>query len=357
MRITFVLPGWSIHKPVGGFKVVYEYANRLSERGHQINIVHPLLLFPGEARFKQKMKKIALRVSEHFMGSSKVKWFSVSPKVGMLVVDSLKEENIPEGDAIIATAWQTAEWVNQYDQNKGRKFYFIQGYEIWSGHEKRVRATWKFPLEKIVISKWLKDIAEEMGEQVSGYIPNGLDFNDFSLINPVKNRDPQRAGMLYSKIDCKGSDDGIEALTLVKKRIPDFRAALFGVTPRGKEIPKWVEYYKNPKSNGLLNIYNSCSIFIASSWHEGWPLPPAEAMACGCAVVSTDCGGIREYAEHEVNALLSPPKNPRALAQNILRLLQDDDLRVRLARAGYEQIQEFTWGKAVIKLEEVLRPK
>jgi glycosyltransferase involved in cell wall biosynthesis len=80
-------------------------------------------------------------------------------------------------------------------------------------------------------------------------------------------------------------------------------------------------------------------------------------MACGCAVVSTDCGGIREYAEHGVNALLSPPEDPKGLAQNVLRLLDDDNLRVRLAKAGYEKIQEFTWDKAVTRLEEVLRQK
>jgi glycosyltransferase involved in cell wall biosynthesis len=355
MRITFVLPGWSIRKPVGGFKVVYEYANRLSERGHQINIVHPLLLFPQEARFKQKIKRYALWTAKYFLRNNKVKWFSIFPKVNMLIVGSLEEKNIPKGDVLIATAWQTAEWVNQYDQNKGRKFYLIQGYEIWSGDEKRVRITWKFPLEKITVSKWLKDMAEEMGEQVSGYIPNGLDFDHFRLINPIKNRVPKTVAMLFSKIDCKGSNDGIKALNLVKKRIPDFRAVFFGVSPKGKGIPKWVKYHKNPSSKRLLNIYNSCSIFLAPSWHEGWSLPPAEAMACGCAVVSTDCGGILEYAEHEVNALLSPPEDPQALAQNILRLLGDDDLRMKLARAGYEQIQKFTWDKAVIKLEEVLR--
>ena len=62
--------------------------------------------------------------------------------------------------------------------------------------------------------------------------------------------------------------------------------------------------------------------------------------------MTTDCGGNREYAEHEVTALLSPPRDPEALARNVLRLLDDDSLRQRLARAGYERIQEFTWEKS-----------
>jgi len=65
-------------------------------------------------------------------------------------------------------------------------------------------------------------------------------------------------------------------------------------------------------------------------------------MACGCGVVATDSGGIREYAEHEKTALLSPPRDPEALAKNLLCLLEDDNLRIQLAEAGHKHIQEFT---------------
>jgi glycosyltransferase involved in cell wall biosynthesis len=72
-------------------------------------------------------------------------------------------------------------------------------------------------------------------------------------------------------------------------------------------------------------------------------------------LVSTDNGGVREYAEHEVTALLSPPKNPEALAQNIVRLLENDDLRIRIAKAGHERIQQFTWERSTDLLEQFLK--
>ncbi|MGH9344907.1 MAG: glycosyltransferase [Terriglobia bacterium] len=78
-------------------------------------------------------------------------------------------------------------------------------------------------------------------------------------------------------------------------------------------------------------------------------------MACGCAVASTDCGGIREYALHEVNALLSPSRDPRSLAGSILRLLDDDDLRQRIAQSGHERIQEFTWERSTTLLENYIQ--
>lgn len=75
----------------------------------------------------------------------------------------------------------------------------------------------------------------------------------------------------------------------------------------------------------------------------------------GNTVVSTDCGGNREYAEDSITALLSSPGDPQALAENVIRLLEDDDLRIRLANAGYECIQKFTWERSTNLLEQFLK--
>lgn len=356
MRITFVLPGWA-NTPVGGFKVAYEYANRLSERGHHVNIIHPLSLFLQEIKFKQKMKMFAKGMAGHFLKNTKVNWFSISPKVDMLIVSSLEEKNIPEGDVIIATAWQTAEWVNRYHQDKGDKFYLIQHYEVWSGPEERIKATWKMPLKKIVISRWLKILAEEMGEKAVAYIPNGLDFKHFCVQVPIDRRKPARVGMLYDPSAWKGPEDGINALNMVKSEIPSLSAVLFSKYPEGAEVPNWVEFCRNPLQEKLPQIYNSCSIFLHSSLSEGWPLPPAESMACGCALVASNSRGVLDYAIHQETALVSEIKNPTALAQNILKLIRDNNLRFSLAKRGNQYIQRFTWENAVSKFEEVITQK
>jgi glycosyltransferase involved in cell wall biosynthesis len=116
-------------------------------------------------------------------------------------------------------------------------------------------------------------------------------------------------------------------------------------------------FKKNVSEEQLVRIFNQSKIFLCSSLAEGFAFPPAEAMACGCAVVSTDCGGIREYAVHEVNALLSPPGNPQALAENIIRLLEDNELRVKLAKTSHQQIKRFTWDTATRRFEDALMEK
>jgi glycosyltransferase involved in cell wall biosynthesis len=77
-------------------------------------------------------------------------------------------------------------------------------------------------------------------------------------------------------------------------------------------------------------------------------------MACGCALVTTDSLGVREYALHEKTALISEPKNPEKLSHNIIRMLRDNDLRISLAESGHKFIKNFTWEKAVNEFEKVL---
>jgi glycosyltransferase involved in cell wall biosynthesis len=75
---------------------------------------------------------------------------------------------------------------------------------------------------------------------------------------------------------------------------------------------------------------------------------------CGATVVCTDIGGHREYAEHERNALLAPPRDPHALASALVRVLSDAPLRQALAARGNSDIKRFTWSAAVDQFEAEL---
>ena len=74
----------------------------------------------------------------------------------------------------------------------------------------------------------------------------------------------------------------------------------------------------------------------------------------GASVVATDNGGHREFAFHEQTALLSPPRSPRELAENVTRLIYDSSLRIKLARQGNQYVQQFTWERAVDAFEACL---
>ena len=77
-------------------------------------------------------------------------------------------------------------------------------------------------------------------------------------------------------------------------------------------------------------------------------------MICGAAVVCTDNKGYLEMAKHDENALVSPVRDVQALADNVIRLIEDDELRVRLAGNAMEGIRKFSWDRSYAKLLEVL---
>jgi glycosyltransferase involved in cell wall biosynthesis len=271
-------------------------------------------------------------------------------------VPDLSGQYIPDADVVVATAWYTAERVTEYPASKGVPFYLIQSWETWNGPEERVRATWKAPLNKVVIARWLQEKAGSLGVECS-CIPNGLDFDRFGLDVAIEERDPNQVMMLYHPHPVKGTLDGIKALSIAKREVPELRAVLFGTPPAKIDVPGWVEYRRLPKQEELRACYNRSSIFLSPSCLEGWPLPPAEAMLCGAALVATDIDGHREYAVHDRTALLSPVKSPGELASNILWLIRNPQFRVTLAKRGNEYIQKFRWASSVDLLEAELVKK
>ena len=80
-------------------------------------------------------------------------------------------------------------------------------------------------------------------------------------------------------------------------------------------------------------------------------MPGMEALACGAALATTDTRGSRDYALDGDTALVSPPRATEQLAENILRLLEDPDLRGRLARSGRQLVHERfpPWAEAATR--------
>lgn len=362
MKITFILPRYD-PMPVGGFKLVYEYANQLVARGHEVTVVHPRQL--GNVGFQPRLRKLSRyltgkgwRDRNSFLVPA-VPWHSIDSRVKMLSVPEPSASYIPDGDAVVASFYATVEYAMKYPQEKGRKFYLWLGDETFAAPEARVHAALRAPLNKIVISRGLYESGLKLGVPADEmtYIPCGIDHAKYRVLHPIESR-PPRIAMLYHALPIKGAEDGITALEAARREFPTLAAVLFGIYPRPETLPGWIEYHCNPPQEELVGlIYNGSSIYVCPSWTEGFGLPPAEAMACGCALTTTATEGIRDFAEHEVTALLSAPKDPAALADNVLRLLNDNDLRIRLARSGYERIQQFTWERSTNLLEQFITDK
>jgi glycosyltransferase involved in cell wall biosynthesis len=108
--------------------------------------------------------------------------------------------------------------------------------------------------------------------------------------------------------------------------------------------------------DALPALYRENDIFVfTSAWREPFGLTHLEAMASGTPVVSTCDGGHGEFLRHQENALTFEKENAGELADRVLTLVQDGDLRGRLARVGRREVEEhFTLRRYVDDLEQFL---
>ena len=360
-KIVFLLP-WRDEVPVGGYKVVYEYANRFCREGWNVTICYPHVRGTFTQDVKNPLRRLEQKIGFFYRNFKKQyragEWFPLEDGIKKLFVFTISDFSLRDyKDAkIIATAVETAMELNAVRSiPNANKYYFIQGFEAWNISEESVYATYRFPMKKITIAPWLLERIESAGEKAI-LIPNGFDFDYFTLSTPIEDRCSFEIAMLFHKDeDIKRCKDAMSAIELVKRQIPELHVTMFGTPDAPADLPDWYTYHRQPDKVLHNSIYNNAAIFVAASRTEGMALPPAEAMICGAALCCTDIGGFQLYAIHNKTALLSPVFDTEALANNILRLIKDNELRIQLARAGNEYIKQFTWEKAFASFKNVLK--
>lgn len=348
--ITFLFPHPTAG-PAGGYMVVYEYANRLAADGYNVNIVYSGSIFWTKKTRFHRITNCVRYVQQLFQGYSCRRWFPLDRRVREVFSLSLNWRHVPKSDIYVATSPYTAYYLNLYPIDKVSKFYFIQDKEDWGPGLKAILSdTYHYPLRKIVISGWLQRMLKDEYGEDSVLIPNGFDFTKFSLEIPVRSKNPMIVSMLYHTMDRKDCNLGFNALDMVKERYPDLQVNIFGVPDRPDYLPDWYHYYRQPSAELHNRINNESAIYIGTSRTEGWGLTVGEAMICGQAVCCTDNDGYKEMAVDGDTALVSPVGDSEAMARNIIRLIEDEDLRWRIAENGNRFIRSFSWGGSYDKL-------
>jgi glycosyltransferase involved in cell wall biosynthesis len=158
----------------------------------------------------------------------------------------------------------------------------------------------------------------------------------------------------------KGHSILLEAAVLVRRAIPDVRFVLVGLGPLEPEIRRGVRrlgldgtvVFAGARDDAP-RVAGAFDVFALPSVHEGLAIALIEAMALGRPAVVTRAGGLTEVLEHGKQGLVVNPRDPHGLADAIIRLLQDGDLRQELGEAGRRRAADFDIRKAVRRHEEV----
>lgn len=114
-------------------------------------------------------------------------------------------------------------------------------------------------------------------------------------------------------------------------------------TVEALELGGEVRHLSGVDDRMLAHLYHGAGLLALPSHYEGFGLPVLEAMHCGCPVVCSDRGSLREVAGEA--ALLLPPDDVSAWAAGLARVLEDGALRARMIADGCEQAARFSWEK------------
>jgi len=187
-------------------------------------------------------------------------------------------------------------------------------------------------------------------------VPNGIDRQELEKAASDKNIRDELAFKMQDKLIvmvgriCKVKAPWVyvEAAKKVLPKRADVRFLLIGEGPQVKEVIKKVSEIPQRKQFHLLgqrqdvpSLLKGSNIFVLTSITEGMSMTLLEAMALGLAVVVTDIPGNRALVEDGETGIFIPPNNPEALAQVLLKLLDDESLRKRLGQNAKEHVEKY----------------
>jgi glycosyltransferase involved in cell wall biosynthesis len=326
-----------------------EFANRLTARGHSVAIVSP-------------------RVSDSTLQTIdpgvRLIWAAsrIRPAVGHTLANAFVAfdlfAQVPSSDVVVATYTPTA----------------IPAF--FAAAVRRARALWLYGdyfemFERRPIERWTIKLLAKRFTSVIAYSQAsvdelaiycgaraavvGLGLPGERWLGPPSL--PTRTTMALYLGDVrrrKGLMDFIQAAEIASKSVPQLRVVIARKDEGDVNCSVPHDVVVRPSDKCLAELYRSCGCFVSTSWFEGLGLPPLQAMACGAPVVVTDQRGARDYAVSEQNCLVVPIKSPAAVADAMVRILQNPPLARRLGAAGIETARRYNWDDALDRFELAL---
>lgn len=342
MIICYLLESTNL---AGGVRVVFDQARLLSQKGHQIII---------RARF-----------GNHH-------WYH--HPIDVDYIDDLASPfpaNTALPDIVIATFWTTAHAATQLGCRKA--FHFCQGYEgdlpEYAGILKDIEQAYQLPIPKLTVGDWLTKRLQQLYSTPDFTVQTIGQIVDTALFTPPKFmfgrwlrkllRRPVKIlliGLFESSV--KGIPDALHAIKTVRKqnvKLHVTRVSSHPLTEQEKTITQINRYLTQLPPQAIAQLYRTHDLMIAPSHAaEGFGLPFAEALASGLSCIATAIPSHLSFDTVHDYAVFVPPKDPQAMAQAILKLLNNSHQQAFLCQRGPQLIQKrFSSNAAIEKLEQL----
>jgi len=340
MKVIYILPNLR----VSGATVIYEQVNRLADFGHDVRLtsldelvsvdLYPLKIIP------QKLQ------------------------------DTL--EDFKTADAIVAVNAVCAFYMNDLD-TQAKKFYLLMNEEFNFYPETLFKMKYKnldedrIDIERDAQKKYLESsydlqninyltmnndlslMLEHRSLQTSTVVPLGVNLDLFYPDLGIPKGERPRIVVEGSPLPWKGIDTINRALTEFTGQ--EFELWSFSDSPDAVKSDK---HWKNPDYQAIRKILSSADIFIKAYSEDGIAELQAWAMACGCAVLTTETAGTKMFCNNK-NSVIVKSGDHEALAGELKILIKDKKGRETLIREGLETAKQLNWQSSVKVLESVLK--
>ncbi len=326
MKIVYLLESSGLW---GGVKSVFEAANRLQDRGHEVTVLSR---------------------------SPRPTWIEL--RCGFETVPDFAPEHIPAADFIVGTFWTTVPFAVQ--SGKGTPVHYCQGFEgghpEMATHREQIEQIYRLPqTHKLTISPHLtQEVADLFGWQ-----PREIRYAiDHDVMYPREQRDPGRpvrVGLVgpYTTA-CKDIPAGIEACRLAHQAGLDLQLVRVTNTephPAEQQLPFPVEWHVQVEPARMGEIYRSLDVFVGPGrGPEGFYMPAVEAMACGVPTVLTDIPPHRGYGSEQY-ALFIPVGDACAMAEAIVVAAGHPRVRAELREQGIQVASRYNYTDHIADLE------
>ena len=194
-------------------------------------------------------------------------------------------------------------------------------------------------------------------------IPNGVNVGRFDRAVPVARWKDGIPNVLFvGRIEeRKGLIHLLKAFRLVRRSGHDARLLVVGSGPQEREARRYVmtrglqnvQFLGRVSDAEKAQLFRTADVFVSpATGRESFGIVLLEAMAAGAPIVCSDIHGYKGVVQRDRQALLVPPRDHKALAVAISRLLESPELRARMGENGRQRAREFSWEHVTAKVEE-----
>ena len=194
-------------------------------------------------------------------------------------------------------------------------------------------------------------------------IPNGVDVERYRRAVPIARwEDGTRNILFLGRFEPrKGLLEMLKAYRVLRSTKCDCRLLIVGSGPQDREARRYVmtrrlggvEFLGRVGDDEKAALYRTADVFVSpATGGESFGIVLLEAMAAGTPVVCSDIHGYKGVVRRGREGLLVPPRKPKALAAAIAQLFGDPEMSARMAAAGRQRADEFSWERVTAKVDD-----